>query len=308
MKKIIVLLLTLSLLLCMNAIVFAAEGDDGGNEPITMVGDAPETSVEPATEAETDPTEDTKEAETFAPAEQSDESETSNPAAESGTPEVTEPSDESTAPEGDVSIGDSETSEEPTDNEANSNMQPASNAEPVSDEEMLSDPPPASNATYNVTVQWTGLYFTYHQPDKGTWNPSNKTYENGGKGYWTTSADENYGTITVISNEAITVTNMFDVKLIFTQDSSFTPFLDMRFSTDSANVNTSDDHVGEMTLHFNRNSGTTQNVYVYPYYAENQMTAEAFERAENKLGTITITLTAFTAGGDPTSPEAPGME
>ena len=304
MKKIIVLLLTLSLLLCMNAIAFAAEGDDGGNEPITTVGDAPETSVESSIESEADPTEDTNEAETSAPAEQSDESETSDPAAESGTSETTESTDESTAPEGDASIGDSEASQEPTGNEAEGDMQPANNAEPVSNGEMLSDPSPASNATYNVTVEWTGLSFTYHEPEKGTWNPTTKTYDGGGAGYWTASDGNAYGTIKVTSKQEMDFSNMFDVKFSFKKNADFTPFLAMRFSDDPDSVKTSMKATGN--LRFTTETGQNpQSIYLYPYYDEKDMNAEVFANANNTLGTITITIEAFSGSGDPGYSELP---
>lgn len=308
MKKIIALLLTLSLLLCANAVVYAMESDDGGQESIASVEDAPETSVESSTEAEADPTEDSNEAETSAPAEQSDKSETSDPAAESGTPETTEPTDESTAPEGDTSIGDSETSQEPTGNEAEGNMQPANNAEPVSDDEMLSDPPPASNVTYNVTVKWTGLSFTYHEPKKGEWKPETGQYApSEEQGYWTSSDGENkFGTITVTNNDENDFTKAFRVNVSFTKDENFTPYLEMLFSTDSSKVN---EGATKGTLEFlDEDNAQTQYLYVYPRYLTDQMTADAFSRSQNKLGVITITIESVIAGGDPTSPEAPGME
>ena len=110
--------------------------------------------------------------ETSAPVEQSDDSETSNPAAESEMPEATEPTDESNASEGDVSTGSSEISQEPVGNEADGDMQPASNGEPVTNGEILGDSPLSVNSTYNVTVSWIGMEFTFHEGSKGTWNPN----------------------------------------------------------------------------------------------------------------------------------------
>lgn len=294
MKKIIVLLLTLSLLLCMSTTAFAAEGDDGGNEPITTVGDAPETSVESSTESETDPTEDTNEAETFAPVEQSDDLETSDPAAESGTPETTEPTDESTAPEGDVSTGSSEVSQESAGNEADGDTQPASNAGPVSDDEILSDPPPASNSTYNVTVSWTGMEFTFHEGTKGTWNPNADppAWESPTDSYWTSNGENSCGTIT-ITNKTVGEENSLTVNIKFTKDSAFgSKTVRMRLSEDSSAVQNSTTYsMSDIVVAAPTSSGSTveKKIYVFPAKGKDVGAAD-FIAASNKLGTITVTI------------------
>ena len=206
MKKIIVLLLTLSLLICTNSIVYATEGDDGGSEPIATVEDTSETAVESYTKEEADLTDDTNEAdksvpteesaetETTDPAEKSVEAETNVPTKESETTETTEPKDESVAPEGDVSTGSSETSEEPVGKKAEGNMQPASNEEPVPNGEMLSDVPSPA-AVNNVTITWKGMVFTYHEATNGTWNPNAEggaAWENPTAAYWSSSDSSNH--------------------------------------------------------------------------------------------------------------------
>ena len=306
MKKIIALLLTLSLLLCVNATVFAAEGDDGSNEPATTVADVSETDAGSTTEEKSDPTEDPNEAETFSPAEQSEESETSEPAEESGTPETTEPTDESTAPEGDVSSGDSEVSQEPTDNEENDNMQPASpgNAERVTNGEILGDSPVARNATFNVTVTWTGMSFTYHEKPKGQWDPTHLTYGDDGQHSWTSSDIENpsCGTITVTVNSDIGDLDLVTASFRFTKEASFTPTVRMRFSDTKENVSS-----GGTTgsLEFDVDTEKEQSMYVIP--ASGTLTSADFENAQNKLGIITVTITAEELH-DPSQPEQPGIE
>lgn len=322
MKKIIVLLLTLSLLICTNAIVYATEGDDSGSEPIATVEDTSETAVESYTEEEADLTEEPSESETTAPTEEPSESEatvpteesavpeTSNSAAESVTPETTEPKDESVAPEVDVSTVSSETSEESVGNKAEGNMQPASNAKPVSNGEILGDSPVARNATYNIKIEWKGLAFTYHEPQKGNWNPETGTYDAGENGGYWTSSDENNsncGTITVTNNNGtVDIGSEFKVKFAFEKNSSFN-LMKMRFSTDLSSVKNSTNASGELSF-LEENAPNSQSIYIYPYYDETEMTAEVFEKAQNRLGTIKITIEAFEAGGNPTYPEEPGIE
>lgn len=311
MKKIIALLLALSLLLCMSATAFAAEGDNGSSDPATAVESVSETGVESTIEEGNVPAEKPAETETTDPAEKSIEAEISDPAAESGTPETTEPTDESTASEGDASIGDSEASEEPADNEADSNMQPASNAEPVSDDEMLSDPPPASNATYSVTITWKGLVFTYHEASKGTWNPSHEggpAWENPTEAGWTSSDSSNNdcGTFTIKndSSKALKVTFTFEA------ESQFSANVGLKIAETEETLKS--DNVTVLTGGDNfqiRQIGTseTKTLYVLPAIRPEMFTNEAFTGADKvngvKLGTITIKLAS--AWFDPESPQGP---
>lgn len=316
MKKIIALLLTLSLLLCMNAIAFAAEGDDGGNEPITTVGDAPETSVESSTESEADPTEDTNEAEIFAPAEQSDESETSDPAAESGTSETTEPTDESNAPEGDASIGDSEASQEPTGNEAEGNMQPANNAEPVSDGEMLDEPAPVDNEVHNIKIEWKGLVFTYHEATRGRWDPNNEggpAWVDPQPAHWTSSDPTNNdcGTLTITSQaEADTV----KVSIKFTPDTQWGAYkvglaiseVESKVTTDQPD-NDSLYWTASQTFDKTVSKGQTETVYVRPGVSTDTLSNATFTAASDGspvlFGNITVSVTVDF--NDPEYPQGP---
>ena len=309
MKKIIVLLLTLSLLLCMSATAFAAEGDDGGNEPITTVGDAPETSVESSTETEADPTEDTNEAETSAPVEQSDDLETSDPAAESGTLETTEPTDESTGPEGDVSTGSSEVSQETVDNEADVDTQPASNGEPITNGEILGDSPMPANSTFNVTIEWSGMCFTYHEKPLGEWNPNlnpPRYDDSEATPYWTSSdsVHPSCGTITVKLTEEIEPTDLVTVDFKFNR--TFGKYVAMYFSDNPENVKQGST-LGK-TLEFVYGSLKEQSVYVIP--GSGTLTSADFSGVDAEpvsLGNITVTITV-SGLYDPENPEEPGME
>ena len=306
MKKIIVLLLTLSLLICTNAIVYATEGDDGSNEPIATVEDTSETAVESYTKEEADPTDDTNEAdksvpteesaemETSAPVEQSDDSETSDPAAESEMPEATEPTDESNASEGDVSTGSSEVSQEPVGNEADGDMQPASNGEPITNGEILGDSPLSVNSTYNVTVSWTGMEFTFHEGSKGTWNPNADppAWESPTDSYWTSNGEGDCGTIT-ITNKTVGEENSLTVNISFTKDPAFgSKTVRMRFSESSSAVKNSKTYsmsdivVTAPTL---PDSSVEKKIYVFPAKGKDVGDAE-FTAASNKLGTITVTI------------------
>ena len=310
MKKIIALLLALSLLLCMSATVLAAEGKDGGDEPTATVEAVSETAADSSATEELVPAE-AAEPETTDQTDESGETETTAPAGEHETQEADGQPESPALPEENVPTGDSEISQEPTDAVPDRDAQPDAAEEPEEEPAVEESPslaaPMAMNATYNVSVSWSGLSFTYHEPSKGTWNPATQTYTGAGAGYWTTSDGNGYGTITVKSDQEIDFSNMFDVKIAFKKNEGFTPFLAMRFSETAGNVKTSTKSNG--VLKFNTETETQeQKIYLYPFYSESEMNAGVFESAGNNLGTIIITIQAFQGGGDPEYPEQPGIE
>ena len=206
--------------------------------------------------------------------------------------------------------GDSEISQEPTDAVPDSDAQPDAAEEPEeepAEESPLPAAPMAVNATYNVSVSWSGLSFTYHEPSKGTWDPATQTYTGVGAGYWKASDGNDYGTITVKNNQEIDFSNMFDVKITFKKNDSFTPFLAMRFSEKPEDVKTSNSSSGVLKFD-TETEANEQKIYLYPFYRESEMNADVFANASNTLGIITITIKAFEGGGDPEYPEQPGIE
>lgn len=305
MKKLIALLLTLSLLLCMNALVYAAEGDDSGNEPITTVGDASESGVELTTETDNraDPTAEPVETETTARTEESTETETTDPAEESEMPETAEPVEESTAPENTVSTVDSETSQKPTGTVSDGDALRSDDEIPAGDM-AIAEPMAMDTEPYNVTITWTGMKFTYHEGTKGEWDPVNMRPGPDGLHSWTSSDESSptCGTIKVMVNSEITKYTLIMAAFKFDQDESFPSYVQMRFSTDKATVSE-----GKVTnkLQFNADTGNELNMYVIP--ASGDLTETDFTESEGKLGNITVTITAQEIH-DPFSPEQPGME
>lgn len=308
MKKIIALLLSLSLLLCTNALVYAAEGDDSSNEPIATVGDVSETVAESSTEVESGLTEESADTETSGSEEESDETETSVPSGESETPETANPTEESTVSENTVTTENSVTSQEPTGTLPDGEKQHTDEDIPAGDMPVAT-PMMADAKTFNVTIEWSGMCFTYHEKPLGEWNPNVNPprYENSDTTpYWTSSdsAHPSYGTITVKLTEEIERTDLVTVDFKFNR--TFGKYVAMYFSKDNSNVKEGS-VLGEQ-LEFVNESSKEQSVYVIP--GSGTLTSADFNGNDAEpisLGNITVTITV-SGLYDPESPEQPGME
>ena len=269
MKKIISLLLTMSLLLCMDSSVIATE--DGGDQSETSVSDSFDTVLTSSSSEEE---------------EQSVEQQISDSV---GEPEMSETTESS------------EVSQKPESTEANDGMEPASNGELSMENEIPGDSPvPMSGETYDLTISWSGMDFTYKPATQGEWNPESLSYgESDGKPTWTSSNGSDYGTFTVKCNDTNSdITVMFK----FTKNTAFTPTAKMKFSTDTGFSRPQKD---TCYLEFGSDdTGTSQSLYVQPEVNTKTTTAESFEAAGNKLGDITITV-EVTEMGNPTRPSGP---
>lgn len=293
MKKIIALLLTLSLLLCMNATVFAAEDDVSENEPVSTVEDSSETAVESTTEEESDP------------ADKPVMPETTDPVEKSEIPESTEPAEGAVGTESNAATEESEDSQISEGDDAN-DVLPIDDAEP-DDVSLMA----VNDTTYSVTVSWVGLSFTYHAPSKGTWNPnaSPPQYEGGSeKGTWTSSDDsKSYGTITITNNSSVGSDNL-EVYFSFDKDVAFgNKTVRMRFADSENTVSSSKtySHIISVEAPTQDKFPTTGKVYVVPAIGDN-VGAANFENASNKLGTITIRIVLEDLN-DPPAVEGPGI-
>lgn len=293
MKKIIALLLSLSLLLCMNALVYAAEGDDSSNEPIVTVGDISETAAELSTEGKTSLTEEPADTETA------------------------EPVEKSTAPENTVSTVDSETSQEPAGTVPDGGMQPTDEDTPAGDMAMTEPMPVSTNC---VTITWKGLVFTYHEATNGTWNPNAEggaAWENPKPAHWSSSDSDNSdcGTITIQNNITEPDTILATVK--FTPNDRFASYsIGLAISENKGDV-TVDKPINDnmywsptKTKDLVISKEESKTIYVRPGVSTNTLSNVLFtgmtEDSPLLLGNITIEISVDVH--DPESPDQPGME
>ena len=333
MKKIIALLLTLSLLLCTNAIVLAAEGDDSGNEPLTMVENVSETGVEPTTETDdrADPTDEPAETEATEPTEESDETETNVSSGDSETSDTTEPAEESTVPEDTAPAEDSETSQEPTDTVSDGDTKPADGEEITQDGDAEIDSPMAVADTYNIKIEWTGLVFTYHEATRGRWDPNNEggpAWVEPQPAHWTSSDPSNNdcGTLTITNN----VDELKSVKatIKFAPESQWGEYkVGLIMSETESEVTTTDPDNSNIYWSSSKSKpvqiqkGEAKKVYVRPGVSTDTLSNATFkgmqESSPTLFGNITITInpdindpeySEQPGTGDPASPEQPGME
>ena len=122
----------------------------------------------------------------------------------------------------------------------------------------------------SVDIAWDAMDFTYTAPSKGTWNPENHKYEGGKSGGWEATSGTN-PEITVTNHSNVDVKASFsfnsDIQNLFSHFSSETLVVDSAVGTDP--VDAPKDKIS---------------FYVY---------GGATIDADQKLGTVTVTITKF---------------
>lgn len=327
MKKIIALFLALSLLVCMSSNAFAETGDD--EAPATVVETTPEpaSAVEPA--ASVEPMQESTMPEQH---DQEEPVEPTSPQEESvePIPPQEEPA-ESASPQEEPENSTQENSAEAQPSEITTPIEGDDPGKPAGDQ------PAPINETYNVTISWSGMSFTYKAPSKGTWDPKAGTPEQvptyvGGneKAIWESSDNNGYGTFTIVNNH----TDQITVTFTFQADSSLgSNNVGMRFydgTSPSASAFDSIKPVSskEVTVE----TSETKKLYVLPTLRAS-VSANSFTNPESiTFGTMTITVSPDewtdppaegpeifddepvdtddlgVAEVDPSIPEEPGME
>ena len=297
MKKIITLFLILSLLLCMSATAFAEASDDGSEVPIAMVEGTPELSPELSPE----PTPTVAPETSAKPAEEA----TVQESPQQEETEEEQPVEEE-EPAGKEPMQEESTQEEPAGEDSAENVLPMEDEQPIGDLPMVT----ATSATYNVKIEWSGMSFTYHEADKGKWNPQLDTpaYEGGtDKGYWTSSEESvDYGIIT-ITNSSDVNSEALSVNITFSKGQTFNgKTMRMKFSESSSTVKDTNAYgLYDITVSSptSLDAPVVKKFYVYPNKGTN-VTAEDFQSAGGTLGTITITISAEITES-PQNPDGP---
>lgn len=316
MKKLISLLLALSLLTCVSATVFAMEAD-GGGEDAAAVEVIPETAVDSTAPGQTTLSGEPAEPETNVQIDETDGTEAAAPAGEPETQEADGQTESPSLPETDALAEESEISRDPATDVKGSDAQPDAAQEPeeepvTGESPLLAAPMAEGPSTYSVTVTWTGLIFTYHPERKTGWNPESKTYQSTVEAHWTSSdsfsGEKKYGTFTVKANESNEAG--INVNFTFSADGSLPEVLKskigMKFSSASGEAAVALRSPNNRASIENLESGTTSYMYVTPAVNKTvtpQQIKESFSDDGLKLGTITIVLES--AWSDPESFDGP---
>lgn len=310
MKKLMSLLLALSLLVCMGTAAFAKESESDGNSSAATAPDVSETIVESNAEEEINSAEEIDESETSETVDSVEEAETSESTVPEEEPddsskneagaETTATAGESAVPKDEPSAGESAGSQEQPETGAGNSTQSTDNIEPNESEGLSAVSPMAVEAdTYSVTISWVGLSFTYNAAPKGKWDPESLSYgPSTGSPTWTSSdGEKGYGTFTVKCDKAES-----DLTVSFSYKSTATFGTRMKFSD---TTEFSDSTINAKNVEFlSTEANVEKKLYVVPEVNTIAATAEAFAASQNKLGTITITIQA-SSWGDPASPEEP---
>lgn len=313
MRKIISLLLALSLLMCMGVSAIAAENN-----------------INPAAESDNIIT-----SETSAVSEGSEEIPKSEIVSESNVPdesvtsEQTKESDESAVPEDTNNTENSTVVEDSGQPEGDTTL---SEGDEIDSQEILDtsvDGEPMDEGvmpiadSYSVNISWTGMVFTYTAASNGRWDPNPNVFayvDKGQKGTWQSSDGKGYGTFTVKINHEMTETIRVSFQFVknSTDEDAFVPALRMKFSKSTSMSPVTFD-TGELYF-YSTDQSKEQKLYAVPSILS--VTPDDFggEGKQKKLGTVTISIAVVDDSewqdpipeqpeiGDLVSPEQPGIE